>query len=470
MRRTKIVCTLGPACRSPEMLTSLIRAGADVIRLNAAHGDHATFREDMERIRAISRKMGKIVAIMFDLQGPRIRTGEMVSGGVLLREGEEVVLTSRPVVGTKGLISLSYPHLAQDVRKGAKILLDDGLLELEVEEKKDDEVKCKVITGGILESHKGVNLPNTSLSISSVTDKDVDDLLFALHNDVDWVAMSFVRKAEDIAVLKEVAGGKGFEVKIVAKIEKHEAVRNIDEIIEAADAVMVARGDLGVEMATEKVPIIQKKILEKSIRAGKPVIVATQMLDSMIRNPRPTRAEASDVANAIFDWTDATMLSGETAIGKYPVDAVKTMDKIIRSAEAILDYKEDLERKSNLPHRTTTDAISFACREIARDLQAAAIITATQSGYTARQISKYRPHSPIIACSPDPKVVHQLVLSWGVTPLLVRPSRNIDDMLDIAATAALEARQVKKGDTVVITAGVLVNVPGTTNLIKVHQI
>jgi pyruvate kinase len=476
MPRTKIVCTIGPASREPDMLRQLIQAGMDVARLNFSHGDRATHGENIERVRAAATRAGRTVAILADLQGPKLRVGEMAKQGVPLREGEEVLLTTEQVIGrdSSGL-PVQYRGFPGLVQPGDRILLDDGLIELQVRSHTDSTVRCVVSVGGILQSNKGINLPRVSLGLPSLTDKDREDLAFALAHGVDWVALSFVRAAEEVLKLKDLIAelvSPGVYIPVMAKIEKPEALQNLDQIIATCDAVMVARGDLGIEIRAEEVPMAQKRIIEACNRAGVPVATATQMLDSMIRHPRPTRAEASDVANAILDGTDAIMLSGETSIGSYPLQAVQTMVRIAAQVEAVRDevYRCPLPQSGRRTPLTIADAVTHAARETALDLQAAAIITPTASGYTARLVSSHRPRSPIVAVTPDPAVQRQLALYWGVTPLLARRTDNTDEMIADAVEAARGSGWVKEGDTVVITAGAAGSPKGTTNLIKVQSI
>jgi len=473
MLRTKIVCTIGPASRAPEMLRELMLAGMDVARLNFSHGDQAYHGENIKRIRAAADEVGKPIAILTDLQGPKLRGGEMEGEGVLLASGEEVILTTRPIVGHPGQVPVQYAHLPREVEPGDRILIDDGLLELEVLSAGETDIACRVIAGGLLKSNKGMNLPRASHAIPAITDKDREDLRFVLEQQVDWVALSFVRHSGEVRELKGMIrelSDFGNPVPVVAKIEKPEAVDDIDGIIEAADAIMVARGDLGIETSPEAVPIVQKMIIAKCNAVGKPVITATQMLDSMIRNPRPTRAEASDVANAILDGTDAIMLSGETAVGKYPLESVRTMVRIAQEAER--GWMEGLAKPRPLfgPATSTADAVGHAAREMAWDLRAAAIITPTISGHTARLISKYRPHCPIIAVTPSPRVQRQLALYWGIYALLCRRAESTDEIIAGAVRAAQEHGLVKRGDVVVITAGAAGSEPGTTDIIKVQVV
>ena len=476
MPRTRIVCTIGPASRSPETLRQLIRAGMNVARLNFSHGDQPTHAENIERIRTVSAEVDKPVAILADLQGPKLRVGTMEGEGVPLLEGTRATLTTDDVIGCgPEALPVQSDDLPRLVSPGDRVLLDDGLLELQVLSTSEAEIRCRVIAGGVLKSNKGINLPRARLDIPAITVKDRDDLAFALARQVDWIALSFVRAADEVLELKRLIRElfpTGEPVPVVAKIEKPEALEDIDDIIAAADAIMVARGDLGIEISPEEVPLAQKRIIEKCNRAGVPVITATQMLESMIHNPRPTRAEASDVANAILDGTDAIMLSGETSIGAYPVEAVSTMVRIADEVEA---HKSEvfacpfLTQETRQPH-TVADAVTHAARETAHDLNAAAIITPTASGYTARLVSRYRPRSPIVAVTPSPAVQRQLMLYWGLTPLLAPRTDNTDEMIAYAVQAAKEHGLVKAGDTVVITAGSAGSTPGTTNLIKIHVV
>jgi pyruvate kinase len=451
------------------MMRKLLNAGMDVVRVNMAHGSHDDHKVTIANVRQLEEETGRPIAILMDLAGPKLRAGDVEGGEVILDEGDELTITTRQITGTKDIVSINYPGLPQDVKPGDTILIDEGLIILEVIDIKGEDVRTKVIEGGPLRSRRGVHLPGVTVSLSPLSDKDRDDLEFGLEHGVDWVGLSFVRSADDVKLLKGLISEATSKARVIAKIEKTEAVKDIDAIIDTADGIMVARGDLGIEMPTEEVPLVQKMIINKCIIAGKPVITATQMLDSMIRNPRPTRAEVSDVANAVLDGTDALMLSGETAMGKFPVESVDMMERSIVTAETVLGYCVDRGDRSRLV-RGTTEAISGATCEIATALQAKAIITSTQSGQTARQVAKHRPAQPIIAISPSEEVVRQLQLSWGVIPLRGGPSVNLDNMFDIAVDVPLKAGLIEKGDKVVITAGVLVNVPGTTNLIKVHRV
>jgi pyruvate kinase len=475
MHRTKIVCTIGPASRGPEMLRRLVEAGMDVARLNLSHGSQAEHAENVERIRAAAEEADRPVAIMADLQGPKLRVGEMAEGGVRLEPGDRATFVTGDVVGrSPDALPVQNERFAHLVSPGDRVLLDDGLIEMRVESVEGDEVHCRVVVGGRLQSNKGINLPGVSVDLPSLTDKDRDDLARALEWGVDWVALSFVRAAEDVnelrALIEELSGSQN-PPPVMAKIEKPQALAHIDAIIEAVDAVMVARGDLGIEIPAEEVPLAQKRLIAKSNRAGIPVVTATQMLESMIRQPRPTRAEASDVANAILDGTDALMLSGETSIGAYPVEAVRTMARIACEVEAHVPEKPQPFRpsKENL-NLSIADAVGRAAREAAQDLEAAAIVCPTASGYTARTMSRYRPNSPIIAITPDARVQRRLMLHWGVTPLLAPRSDNTDEMITHAVETARKRDLIDAGDVVVITAGAARSEPGTTNLMRVRVV
>jgi len=476
MPRTRIVCTIGPASRDVETLRQLMLAGMDVARLNFSHGDQGTHAENMEHIRTVAAEVGKSVAILVDLQGPKLRVGSIEGDGVPLVAGTQVVLTTEDVVGRgPDALPVQFKALPRLVAAGDRILLDDGLLELRVLSTGKAAIHCQVVVGGVLKSNKGVNLPRASLDIPAITAKDRQDLSFALAQQVDWIALSFVRAADEVRALKELIrflSPTGEPVPVVAKIEKPEALDNIDSIIAAADAIMVARGDLGIEVSPEEVPVAQKRIIARCNQAGVPVITATQMLESMIQNPRPTRAEASDVANAILDGTDAIMLSGETAVGAYPIEAVRTMVRIAQEVEARRSEINLCSATIPGQHavRTVADAVTHAARETAHDLNAAAIITPTSSGYTARLMSYHRPRVPIIAVTPSPAVQRQLMLYWGVTPLLAPRTDNTDEMIADAVGAARDRGLVQDGDTVVLTAGAAGSSPGTTDLIKVQVI
>jgi pyruvate kinase len=467
MLRTKIVCTIGPASRDPETLAEIVRSGMDVARLNFSHGTHADHAENIRRIREAGERVVKPVAVLGDLQGPKLRVGIMREGGVQLAEGETLALTTDAIVGEPGRVPVQYDQLPAVVEPGDRILIDDGLLELRVDAVDGATILTTVITGGRLNSNKGLNLPRAAVTIPAITEKDREDLAFAIEAGVDWLALSFVRTAAEVLDLKATVrelSPFGHVTPVMAKIEKPEAIENIDEIIAAADGIMVARGDLGIEISPEAVPMLQKMIIAKANHAGKPVVTATQMLDSMIRNPRPTRAEASDVANAILDGTDAIMLSGETASGRYPVDSVRTMVRIaaeVESAQARLPARQ-LPAKAG---RTFAEAIAHAAVETAIDLSAAAIITPTVTGQTACVVSRYRPPCPVIAVTPSPFVQRELMLVWGVYPLLASRAPTIEAVLSDAMAAARAAGFVDEGDVVVLTGGT--SPVGHTNTMKV---
>lgn len=471
MRKTKIVCTIGPASEQFEILCEMITAGMNVARMNFSHGTHEEHRGRIETVRRAAEAVGKPVAIMLDTKGPEIRIGLFKEKKITLREGDILTLTTREVEGTQELVTVYYPHLAQDVQPGGRILLDDGLVGLQVLEiSNGTDVKCIVQNAGELSDRKRVNLPGVAISLPAVSEQDIADIHFGVEVQVDFIAASFVQRAADVLAIRKLIEKARADISIIAKIENAAGVANLDELLQVADGLMVARGDLGVEIPAEEVPIVQKLMIEKANRVGKPVITATQMLDSMIRNPRPTRAEASDVANAIFDGTDAVMLSGETAVGKYPVETVQTMARMALRTEAALDYPDMLRRRGINTNLTTTDAISQASAQTAVGLGASAILTSTESGYTARMVSKYRPPVPVVAVTPNQRTVTRLQLTWGVQPFFGPRTRNTDDMIDSAVEIALEAEMIKEGDLVIITAGVPVGVPGTTNLIKAHVV
>ncbi len=468
MRRTKIVCTIGPASDSEDVLDKLIDAGMNVVRLNFSHGTHEYHGETIRRIRSVSEKKGVPIAILQDLAGPKIRVGRFEKDSIYLEVGKIFILTNEPVPGDENKAFVSYPKLTEEVKASDRILLADGSIELSVIKTDAKNVTCKVQVGGKLSSNKGINLPGSSLSVQAFTEKDRKDLEFGLNQDVDYVAMSFVRRKEDILHIKEVLKKKNKQVPIIAKIEKHEALEKIDEIVDIVDGIMVARGDLAVETALERVPMVQKMLIQKSNQKGKPVITATQMLKSMVESPRPTRAEANDVANAVLDGTDAVMLSEETTIGKYPVESVRTMAKIIKATESNQISKRQHYKPDEGKPESIISAVSHATSEMAQDLKAAAILTPTQSGSTARTVASNRPNQAIIALSPDPHVVRCLNLVWGVYPILSDRYYNTEEMIEQAKEKALKSGLVKTGDVVVITAGVPIGVAGTTNLIKVE--
>ncbi|MCL5071225.1 MAG: pyruvate kinase [Actinobacteria bacterium] len=488
MRKTKIICTIGPSSESYEAIENLIFNGMDIARINTSHCSKEEAKKKIENIRAISMKRKTNTAVILDLQGPKIRVGRLVKD-IILEDGQQIILTIRDIFSTANkknninsnsslskevipVIKVNYDKFLDDIRENCIIFIDDGLLEFRIQKinKLDGYADAVVIRGGLLSSNKGINLPGLSVSVNSVTEKDMDFLNFGIEVGVDFIAQSFVRDAEDIKKIKSIIKEKNSHVMVIAKIEKHEAVSNFDSILKQADAIMVARGDLGIEVPQEDVPNIQKEIIKKANMVGKPVITATQMLDSMIRNPRPTRAEVSDVANAILDGSDAVMLSGETAAGGYPVEALKTMVRIINKTEETLDYNEIMQKKFAVKQHTITEAISFAACEIASVLGAKAIITSTQSGSTARQVSKSRPESIIIGTSPHEWVIGQLMITWGVIPAKTKFFGSVDKLIGEAVSVSKKLGYIKKGDIVVITGGIFMNKPGSTNFINVKEI
>ncbi|WP_042164971.1 pyruvate kinase [Paenibacillus gorillae] len=471
MRKTKIVCTIGPSSESLENTKKLINAGMNVARLNFSHGDFEEHGNRIKNIRLANQELGTSVAVLLDTKGPEIRLGKLKEEPIELVQGDTIALTTEEILGDRTRIPVTYDNLPNDVTIGSTILIDDGLIGLTVEEVKGTEIICRIVNNGPIKSKKGVNVPGVNISLPGITEKDANDIIFGIGQGVDFIAASFVRKASDVLEIRELLERhNASHIQIISKIENQQGVDNLDEILEVSDGLMVARGDLGVEIPAEEVPLVQKSMISKCNRAGKPVITATQMLDSMQRNPRPTRAEASDVANAIFDGTDAIMLSGETAAGKYPTESVQTMARIAERAEAALEYREIFKKQASAQQTTVTEAISQAVANSALDLNAKAIVTSTQSGFTARMVSKYRPKSPIIAVTNDEKVMKRLALIWGVTPVLGANAQTTDEMVEIAVEGAQSTGLIALGDTIVITAGVPVGRAGTTNLIKVHHI
>lgn len=472
MRKTKIICTLGPSSSSKEMIRKLALAGMNVARFNFSHGTHESHLEVFKNLLAVRNELGLPIAALMDTKGPEIRIRDFKSGKVMLEEGKKFVLTTNEVEGDENIVSISYKDLPKDLQSQSRILLDDGLIELGVEEITDTDVICRVISGGELGSRKGINLPGTHISMPYISPQDREDILFAVRTGFDVIAASFIRSKEDVLEVRRLLEENGGEhVNIMAKIENPDGVENIRDIISVADSVMVARGDLGVEIPLEDVPIIQKEIIKETRMAGRQGVTATQMLDSMVRNPRPTRAEATDVANAIYDGTSVIMLSGETANGKYPIEALSTMASIAERAENSIDYAQRFfANAANMRSELISDAISHATCLIAYNLNAAAIITVTKTGSTARMISRFRPTMPIIACTPSAETQRQLSLSWGVTSLLMGEERVTDMLFEQAVSKAQSTGHVKKGDLVVLTAGVPLAQSGTTNLIKVVRV
>ena len=472
MKKTKIVATIGPASEKEEILKELFLNGLNVCRLNFSHGNHEEHKKRIDNIKKVRDEVGLPIGIMLDTKGPEIRLGNFNEESIELQEGDIFTLTTRDILGDRNIVSVSYKDLPKDIEVGTRILIDDGLVELRVDELiNDTDIKCIVLNGGTLKNHKGVNIPNISINLPAITEKDIEDIIFGVENDVDFIAASFVRRALDVLEIKKILeGNNGKHVQVIAKIENQEGVDNIDEILNIADGIMIARGDLGVEIQTEEIALVQKELIKKCNLAGKPVITATQMLDSMIRNPRPTRAEVTDVSNAILDGSDAIMLSGETAAGKYPVESVKTMYNIAIKTEESLNYNEIFRAKSMLNEISTTNAISKATCATAQDLEASAIIAATSSGYTSKAISKFRPKSLIIASTNSERVLRNLALVWGVYPVLAESSTTTDEVIDRSIQSALNKGYIKEGDLVVVTAGIPVGISGSTNLIKVHTV
>jgi pyruvate kinase len=471
MRKTKIVCTIGPSSESLDMLKKLISAGLNVARLNFSHGDFEEHGNRIINIRRACKELNSTVAILLDTKGPEIRLGKLKEEPVELVQGEHIVLTTEEMLGDAKRVSITYKDLPNDVHIGSTILIDDGLIGLTVVRIRGSEIECRIINGGQIKSRKGVNVPGVRISLPGITEKDRNDIIFGIEQGIDFIAASFVRKANDVLEIRELLERyNASHIQIISKIENQEGVDNMDEILEVSDGLMVARGDLGVEIPAEEVPLVQKSMIEKCNRAGKPVITATQMLDSMQRNPRPTRAEASDVANAIFDGTDAIMLSGETAAGKYPLESVQTMSRIAERAESALPYREIFVKQSLAQQTNVTEAISQAVANSSLDLDAKAIITSTESGYTARMVSKYRPKAPIIAVTPREQVMRRLCLIWGAFPVKGEIADTTDQMIEMAVDSGIRMGYIRLGDLVVITAGVPVGRSGTTNLIKIHHV
>lgn len=473
MRNTKIVCTIGPASEAPEKLEQLMKEGMNVARLNFSHGDHDEHKSRIDNIRKVAKKLDKNIGILLDTKGPEIRTHNMVGGAVNLERGQDITVSMDEVEGTNEKFSITYDGLIDDIDTESRILLDDGLIELEVKEisKEKNEIYCKVLNDGVLKNKKGVNVPGVSVKLPGITDKDRKDIIFGIGEGIDFIAASFIRRNSDVLEIRELleeydAGYIG----IIPKIENQEGIDNIDSILEVSDGLMVARGDLGVEIPPESVPMVQKDLIKKCNYLGKPVITATQMLDSMQVNPRCTRAEASDVANAIYDGTDAVMLSGETAAGDYPVEAVRTMTSIANSAEEAQDYKKLLSERTKTQQPNMVTAIGVSVAHTALNLNCKAIIAATESGHTGKMISKYRPHADIIAVTPHDHVARALALVWGVHPIVTDGTKNTDQLLNTSVSATIEKGYAGYGDLLIITAGVPTGKSGSTNLMKLHVV
>ena len=469
MRKTKIVCTLGPSTESEEVMRQLMLEGMAVARMNFSHGSHEEQKKRLDMVKKLREELHLPVAALLDTKGPEIRIGDVEGGKLELKAGQDFILTTEEMLGTAGKVTITYKELYKDVCPGDSILIDDGLIGMEVRRIDGQDIICKVVNGGFISNHKGVNVPGVELKMPFVSEKDYSDILFAAEQGYDFVAASFTRTAEDILEIRKILDENGGEgIHIIAKIENMQGVENAEAILRVADGMMIARGDMGVEIPLEEVPVIQKKLIRLTIRMGKPVITATQMLDSMMKNPRPTRAETSDVANAIYQGTSAIMLSGETAAGAYPVEAVRTMARIAERTERDIDYTKEFKPRRLAERPDVTSAISHATCTTAMDLHAAAIVAVSKSGRTVGMISKYRPSCPIIGCAMDERVCRQLNLSWGVIPLQLDEEKTADDLFDHAVGAAEHRGLVSRGELVVITAGLPLGMSGTTNMIKVH--
>ena len=470
MRKTKIICTIGPSSESEERLKELMLAGMNVARFNFSHGSHEEHKKKYDRMIKVSNELGLPVAALLDTKGPEIRLKDIEGGRCELEAGQKFALTTEEVLGNSEKVSITYKNLKDDISAGTTILIDDGLIEMVVDEITDTDIICTVINGGPISNHKGVNVPGAILSMPYISDVDRSDIMFGCDMGFDYLAASFVRCKEDILEVRKIIDDLGSHMKIIAKIENMQGIHNLEEILSVSDGIMVARGDLGVEIPMEEVPVVQKRMIKMAEAQGKHVITATQMLESMIKNPRPTRAEATDIANAIYDGTTAIMLSGETAAGAYPVEAVKTMARIAERTEQDIDYNFRMKRRENIEKFDITTAISHATCTTAMDLNAAAIITVTLSGFTAGMIARYKPSCPIIACSVSPRICRQMNLVWGVTPIWIARESTTDDLFDVAVRVAEEAGYIKKGDAVVLTAGVPLGIPGRTNMIRVVEV
>lgn len=470
MRKTKIICTIGPASDTVERMKELMKAGMNVARFNFSHGTHEEQKVKLERVRQASAELGLPIAAMLDTKGPEIRLRDFEGGRAELTEGQQFILTTEEILGTAKRASISYKNLKEDIEEGTTILIDDGLIEMTVEEIRGEEIVCRVVNGGTVSNHKGVNVPGAILSMPYISAVDREDILFGIEMGYELLAASFVRCKEDVLEIRRILEEHGSDMKVISKIENMQGIQNLEEILEVSDGIMVARGDMGVEIPLEEVPVIQKKMIQKANARGKYVITATQMLESMIKNPRPTRAEATDIANAIYDGTTAIMLSGESAAGKYPVEAVETMAKIAEGAEKDIDYGTRMKRGVCGDESDITTAIAYATCTAAKDLRAAAIITVTLSGFTAEAISRFKPESPIIGCTVREKVYRRLNILWGVSPLMIPEEDNADALFDDAVAEAKKAGLVKDGDVVVITAGMPLGKAGTTNMIHVVEV
>ncbi len=470
MRKTKIICTIGPASESEERLRELMLAGMNVARFNFSHGTHEEHKKKFDRVMKTAGELDLQVATLLDTKGPEIRLKDIEGGRTELVSGQKFILTTEDVIGNNEIVSITYKNLKNDIDVGTTILIDDGLIEMVVQAIEETDIICKVVNGGPISNHKGVNVPGAILSMPYISEVDRSDIMFGCDMGFDFLAASFVRSKEDILEVRKILDEHGSHMKIIAKIENMQGIHNLEEILAVSDGIMVARGDMGVEIPMEEVPVVQKQMIKMAEAQGKHVITATQMLESMINNPRPTRAETTDIANAIYDGTTAIMLSGESAAGKYPVEAVKTMAKIAERTEQAINYDERMKNRKYSADLDVTTAISHATCTTAMDLKAAAIITVTISGFTAEMISRYKPECPIIACSVSPRVCRQLGLCWGVTPVWIARENTADDLFGEAVKAVKEAGYVKAGDKVVLTAGLPLGVSGKTNMIHVVEV
>ena len=470
MRKTKIICTIGPASDNVERLKELMLAGMNVARFNFSHGTHEEHREKYERLVQAREELGLPVAALMDTKGPEIRLRDFEGGKAELKSGQQFVLTTEEILGNSQRASISYKNLKNDISVGTKVLIDDGLIEMSVEEIEGEEIRCQVVNGGFVSNHKGINVPGAVLSMPYISETDRSDILFGIETGYDFLAASFVRCKEDVLEVRRILKEHGSNMKIIAKIENMQGIRNLEEILEVSDGIMVARGDMGVEIPLEEVPVVQKEMIRLANAQGKQVVTATQMLESMIKNQRPTMAEATDIANAIFDGTTAIMLSGETAAGQYPVEAVKTMARIAECAEKNIDYRVRNQSNNRIEKTDITTAIAHATCSAAENLSAAAIITVTMSGFTAQAVSRFKPECPIVGCAITDKVFRQMNLLWGVNPLIIETEKTTEELFAVSVAEAKKAGLVKSGDIVVITAGVPLGVVGNTNMVHVMEV
>ena len=470
MRKTKIICTIGPASQSEEKLRELMLAGMNVARFNFSHGDHEEQHGKYDRMRKVSKELNLPIAALLDTKGPEIRLRDFEGGKVMLEAGQKFTLTTKEIMGTNEIASITYKELIHDISAGTTILIDDGLIEMTVEEITDTDIICNVVNGGPVSNHKGVNVPGAELSMPYISESDKNDILFGVELGFDIIAASFVRTKEDVLEVRKILDERNSKMMIISKIENMQGIKNLDEIIEVSDGIMVARGDMGVEVPLEEVPVLQKQIIKKAVAKGKQVITATQMLESMMHNPRPTRAETTDIANAIYDGTTAIMLSGESAQGQYPVEAVQTMARIAERTEEDIDFAGRLKKREVPGDGNITTAISHATCTLAADLDVKAIICVTMSGFTASMISRFKPSCPIIGCTVKRLVWRQLNLQWGVMPLLIQEENTAEDLFHAAIDAAVDAGYIVKGDKIIITAGMPLGISGKTNQLRVVEV